>query len=195
MRKQARHPQFSDKGLVAHYKLYAGLNATAKVFDYSLGGFTGVPAGTDIAPAYPGFLFNGTDDEIGIATGPSSVSTVLIWVKPDDVAGVDLAMNLNDTDRLSIDTGTLTKAGFAGGTTVLYTDGIASTTVTANWHLVGITDTVAKDASSNAKIGNFDPFQFMAGKIGETMLFDRVLTPAEMKSIYELTKWRYPNNN
>jgi hypothetical protein len=117
-----------------------------------------------------------------------------MWVKPDDIAGVDVPVGLNPIDWLTIVTGTLTKNGFAGGATVLYVDGIAGTGVTSNWHLIGITDTLAKNPLAfqlGATVGTV----FFAGRIGESWTYDRVLTPADMKSVYELTKWRYPNNN
>ena len=190
MIEKYRHPQISTVGLVANYKLWAGLTATAKVFDYAQNGHLGIPVGTNISQAYPGFTLNGTDDTIGVASGPSSVSTILIWVKPD---GAGPSIGLNPTDYLYINTDTLTKSGFAGGTTVLYVDGDAGTGVTANWHLIGITDTVAKNAIA-LFLGSKLAVSFMAGKIGETWLYDRVLTSADMKSAYALTKWRYPNN-
>ena len=195
MQEKYRKPQISTVGIVARYKLWAGLTSPGVVFDYSSGGFAGTPTGTDIAPAYPGFLFNGTDDSIGVTSGgPSAVNTVLMWVNPTDVAGVDFPIALAVSNQLIITTGTLSVAGFGGGTTVLYVDGVAGTTVTANWHLIGITDTVASGGDS-IFIGKRPlPPAFFKGLIGETLLYDRVLSPAEVKSVYELTKWRYPNN-
>jgi hypothetical protein len=169
--------------------------SAAKVFDYSQNGLTGDVSGTNCAPAYPGFSFNGTDDYIDINTGPTSVSTVAMWIKPDSIiATTDGLIDLNTTDYLTVVNGTLTKAGFAGGTTVLYVDGVAGTSVTTNWHLIGITDTVAKNAD-DMEIGSLTGVAtYMAGKIGETWLFSDVKGVDYMKSLYELTKWRYPNN-
>lgn len=187
-------PQMNTVGLVAHYKLQHSPMNSAEVFDYSLGGFEGALLGTDIAPAYPGFTFNGTDDFIGIVSGPASVNTVLLWINQADIAAIETPFAISNTDFLTVETGTLTKNGFAGGTTVLYVDGVVATTVTAStWHLIGITDTVAKDGSSGQMaIGRkFFPPAFFEGLIGETFLFDRVLSLADVKSIYELTRWRY----
>ena len=192
MKEKYRKPQISTVGLIAHYKLWVGLTEGSTVFDYSLNGLVGTPSGTDVAPAYPGFSFNGTDDFIDIGTGQEVVRTVLLWVNPTDVAGNDYPIDLNGTDFLTIETGTLTKNGFAGGTTILYVDGVAATTVTANWHLVGITDTLKKNAT-DFDIGK-ETANFFDGKIGEVILSSLVLSPAAVKSIYELTKWRYPNN-
>lgn len=183
-------PNFTTTRLLAHYKLWAGLTFTASVFDYSGGGFTGTLTGTDIAPAYPGFSFNGTDDFIDIGSGPSAIRTILLWVNPDDVAGTDSPIDLNGSDFLTIETGTLTKNGFATGTEILYVDGIAAaTTVTANWHFIGITSTNGRSAT-DFDIGK-ETANFFAGQIGEVILFDTVKTPPEIMSIYNLTRWRY----
>lgn len=192
MESKYLHQEPSTNGLAAHYKLWAELTATT-VFDYSLNGFPGVVDGTDIAPTYPGFSCNGTDDNITLDSGPTSVKTVAMWVKPDDIAGTDYPIGLNTTDYLAIVTGTLTINGFAGGTAIRYVDGVTATAVTANWHLIGITNTNAKAASA-ASMGSRVSATFFAGIIGETRLYDRVLTPAEMRSVYELTRWRYLNN-
>jgi hypothetical protein len=193
MREHLRHPQFSTVGLVAYYKLWAGLYDGTNVFDYSLNGFVGIPAGTDVEYAYPGFTFNGTDDSIDVAGDPTGVKTLMAWVKPDDIAGADYPLDLNDTDYMVISTGTLILGGFSGSK-LTYVDGVSGTDVTANWHLIAGTDPIGGNATS-LTIGRKTTSPFFAGKIGEVMLFDRVLSPAEIKSIYELTKWRYPNNN
>ncbi len=193
MKKKYRHPKPSDFGLVAWYKLWAGLVKPLTVFDYSQNGLTGTTTGTNIAPAYPGFSLNGTDDFIDIGTGPAAVSTVAMWFKPDDVtANTDYPIDLNGTDFLTVVNGTLTKNGFAGGTAVLYTDGIATaTTIGLTWHLIGITDTVAKNAT-DFDIGK-ETANFTAGVIGEVWLYSDVKSADDMKNLYELTKWRYPN--
>lgn len=194
MKERYRHPQFSTKGLVAYYKLFAGLTSTAKLFDYALGGFAGVPAGTDIAPAYPGFRFNGTDDNITFASGPSSVKTIVMWVKKE-TPGTEGIIDLDTTDFMTIDGTTLTLNGFATGTNIRYVDGVTGSTIeTATWNMISVTSTTARDASAGTMTIGVAAGFFFEGPIGETMLFDRVLSPDEIKSIYELTKLRYPNN-
>ncbi len=194
MKKKYRHPKPGTLGLVANYRLWAGLVKPLTVFDYSQNGLTGTTTGTNIVPAYPGFSLNGTDDYIDVGTGPSSVSTVVMWFKPDDVtANTDYPIDLNGTDFLTVVNGTLTKNGFAGGTAVLYTDGVAAAaTVGLAWHLIAITDTVAKNAT-DFDIGK-ETANFSAGSIGEVWLYSDVKSVDDMKNLYELTKWRYPNN-
>jgi hypothetical protein len=185
-----RHPQFSTVGLVAYYKLWAGLTSTANVFDYSLNGFTGVPAGTDIAPAYPGFTFNNTDDEIVIGTGPTSVLSIIVWIKLDDISGLENIISLNNLDSMRASGDTLVAVTFTGGTTILYVDAVESAvTLDTGWRMATITTTIGKDADILV-IGRKSTTWY-GGKMGEIMLYDRVLSPAEIKSIYELTRWRY----
>ena len=182
-------PQPSTVGLVAHYKLWDGFTSGVTVFDYSLGGLTGTATNSP-TQQYPGFSFvAGSSQFIDIGTGPTSVSTVLLWVKPGGIGGTNYYIDLNGTDYLTSVFTNLTQNGFAGGTAILYVDGEAAITVSANWHLIGITDTVAKDAS-DLDIGRVAT-SYYSGVIGETMLYNRVLTPADIKSVYELTKWRY----
>jgi len=191
VKEKYRHPEPSTVGLVAHYKLWAGLTSTGKVFDYALNGFTGTLAGTDIAPAYPGIKFNGSDDKITTASGSASIRTILVWINPTDIAGTDNIITLDTAESLRVVTGTLTEAAFPGSQ-ILYVDGIAADSITAKWHLAGITISENVDGST-VQIGNKSTLWY-DGVIGEVMLYDRVMTPAEIKSVYELTKWRYPNN-
>ncbi len=193
MDKKYLKPQFSTVGLVAYYKLFLGLTTTASVFDYALNGFAGIPFGTDIAPAYPGFAFNGTDDRIDFVSGSVSVKTIIQWVRKD-TPGEEGIIDLNGTDYITLDGTTLTLNGFAGGTNVRYVDGVTgSTTVSAEWGMIGVTSTTGRDASAgNMKIGTeASAGTFLKGSIGETMLFDRVLTADEILSIYNITRGRY----
>ncbi len=80
-------PQVNTVGLVAHYKLWAGLTTAGEVFDYALNGNTGTVTGA--TPAYPGFLFDAVDDEIDCASGSSidnvfdEGGTLSIWLQSD----------------------------------------------------------------------------------------------------------------
>ena len=69
MDKKYIEPQVNTVGLVAHYKLWAGLTSAASVFDYSLNGNDGTITASNIVPAYPGFTFAATaNDRIDIGT-------------------------------------------------------------------------------------------------------------------------------
>ena len=183
------HQSPSTVGLVAHYKLWAGLTSPGKVFDYSLNGKTGALTGTDIAPAYPGFAFNGTDDFIDVGNQGSGIKSIMLWMKIASIAGNTYLIDLNGTDYIWFDEDSVMAAGFAGST--LYVDGVTSNDITVNtWHLIGLTIATAKTAS-DLDIGRVEGQGLFAGKIGDVMLFDTTKTAAEAKSIFEITRGRY----
>ncbi len=189
MKQRFVEQQIPTKDLVAHYKLWVGLTGATTVFDYSLGGATGTVTGTDIAPAYPGFTFNGTDDFIDVGNQGSAIKTIAMWVKATSVAGFDYPIDLNGTDYIIINSGDVGANGFAGST--IYVDGVAATTITAGkWHLIGLTIGTAKTAS-DLDIGRVEGVGLFTGKISDVMLFDAEFTAADMKSIFEITRERY----
>ena len=182
-------PQVSTVGLVAHYKLWAGLTTTGEVFDYSLGGATGTITGTDITPAYPGFSFNGTDDFIDVGNQGGAIKTVGLWFKSPDVQATSFPLDFNGTDFFKLEGGEFDAQGFVGNTT--YIDGIAGVAVANDtWHCVGLTVPTAKTAS-DFDIGRVEGEGLFTGTIGDVMLFDIELFAADAKSIFELTRWRY----
>ena len=183
----------SDSSVKLDIRFDSGFMSGVDVQDRSQSGNHSSAKGTvgTPVPVYPGFNFVATSLQyIDIGASYNAVNTVLLWVKPDDVVGLDFIIDLNGTDYLLINSGTVFKNGFAGGTAVLYVDGVAGTTVTANWHMVAITDTVGKDAS-DLDIGRIEAGEYLDGRIGGVMLFSRVLTPAEMRDIYNVTKFKY----
>ncbi len=189
MQEKYRKPQISTAGLVARYKLWAGLTDGSIVFDYSLGGKPGTPTGTDIAPAYPGFSFNGTDDFIDIGNQGGAIKTVLLWINATSIAGFNYPLDLNGTDYIIINAADVSANGFAAST--FYVDGIQASTITAGtWHLIGLTIATAKTAI-DFDIGRSEGVGLFTGSIDETLLFDRELSAVDMKNIYELTRWRY----
>ncbi len=181
---------FLSAGLVAYHPMDNYFSSGAVVFDESLGGFEGTATNSPV-PSWPGFSFTAASSMfIDIGAGPSSVKTVSLWVKPVAINVTDTPIDLNGTDYLTIVNGTLTKNGFAGGTAVLYTNGVAAAaTVIADWTMIGITDTSAKNAS-DFDIGRKDA-GYNDGLIGDVMLFSTLLTATEMDDLFELTKWRY----
>lgn len=181
----------SSNGLVFNMSLAYGFNTGDYLHDETGGGKTGTATNSPV-PRYPGFQFTATSSMyIDIGTGPASVKTVALWVNPVAVNVTDSPIDLNGTDFLTIVNGTLTQNGFAGGTAVLYTDGVAAAvTVTAGaWYHIAITDTVAKDAA-DFDIGR-ETANYFDGLIGDVRLYSTVLSAMEMKDLYELQRWRY----
>ena len=82
-------PQVNTVGVVAYFKLWAGLTSTGIVFDYALNGNQGTIS--NALPAYPGFSFDGTDDEINCGSDSSidnifrGGGTVSIWILSDGI--------------------------------------------------------------------------------------------------------------
>ena len=192
MKRKHIHREPDTKGLAAYYKLWAGYTGATTVFDYSLNSLTGTKSGTNIQPSYPGFKFNGTDDFIDIGTGPASTKTISIWLKQADIAGNEYPIDLNGTDYIAVESGAVTVYGLVGHS--LYVDGVAGTSgVTAiaadTWSHIVVTDSTANNAT-DFDIGRVTAAYF-EGMISEVRLYSNVLTLPEIKSIYELTKWRY----
>lgn len=96
MKEKYRKQQISTVGLVAHYKLWAGLTTTATVFDYALNGNTGTV--TNALPAYPGFIFDGVDDVISCGSGTTidnifdATGTISIWLRSTAKGQGDVGM-------------------------------------------------------------------------------------------------------
>ncbi len=179
----------NTKDLVAYYKLWHGLTSTGSVFDYSLNGKIGTPTGTDIAPAYPGFAFNGTDDFIDVGNQGSGIKSIMLWMKIASIAGNSYLIDLNGTDYIWFDEDAVMAAGFAGST--LYVDGVTSNDITVNtWHLIGLTIATAKTAS-DLDIGRVEGQGLFPGKIGDVMMFSTVQSVAAIRTIFEITRGEY----
>jgi len=223
MKEKYRKPQISTVGLVAHYKLWAGLTTADIVFDYSLNGNEGTVSGA--VPAYPGFAFS-TDT---IACGSASVidnlfaggGTVSTWLLSIGKGGGDAGTVITKEKWLLQLGGAVTSMIFSqafddddgiwtfavtgniwenvivvydndvgANDPTVYVDGVAVSATPATQDPGS--DDATSDAADSLLFGDVDATgSDWNGKIGETMLFDRVLSAADAKSIYELTKWRY----
>lgn len=173
-----------------YYKLHSGPATATTVFDYSLNGKVGTLSGTDIAPKFPGFSFNGSDDFIDVGNHGGAIKTIAMWLKAASIAGNDYPIDLNGTDYISIETGTIRENGF-GGPESTYVDGISSNTITAGkWHFIAMTHVVAKTAS-DLDIGQVQGVGRFTGLIGETLLSTNVLSAGEMMNVYQTSRKRY----
>lgn len=141
-------------------------------------------------PEYPGFSFTATSKHlINIGNAGNGIKTITAWIKPVAVnVGLDPIINLNNTDALSVITGTLTANGLATGT-ILYVDGVTGTTITTNWHHVAVTTTAGFNATG-LEIGQLTALNFN-GLIGNVMLFPDTLSDSEIESVYQLQRHRY----
>ena len=184
MKEKYRRPQISTVGLVAHYKLWAGLTTTGEVFDYSLNGNNGTV--TNALPASPGFSFNGVGDDID-AGNIGAVKTCTFWMKPD--GATQEIMQFASGEWIDMAGGTIAGNG-AGVLLTFFVNGVASTFITnAVWNFVACTE--AGLTADTVLLGEAFGIGNYTGFFGETMFFDRTLSAPDIKSIYELTKWRY----
>lgn len=94
MKSRFLQPQVSTVGLIAHYKLWAGLMVTGKVFDYSLNGNIGTVSGA--LPKYPGFDFGDSSDHILVAADSTidiygkTEYSISVWIYPRSDGGGNL---------------------------------------------------------------------------------------------------------
>ena len=179
----------STNGLVFSMPMTGGFTSGATLYDESGGGFTGTAVNSP-TPRYPGFYFD-TSKYIDIGAGPAAVNTVLAWIKMDTAVGSSIAsIDLNGTDYIYNTDAVLSYAGFAGGTVARYIDGVsANTGLTTAWHMIGLTDTVAKNAT-DFDIGRLDA-NYFDGLISDVRLYNRVLSKEEILSIYSIQKYKY----
>ena len=220
-------PQVNTVGLVAHYKLWAGLTTAGEVFDYALNGNTGTVTGA--APAYPGFLFaNGNKISCGSDSSIDNIfdggGTFAGWLRSTGKGQSDLGrvfekggiINFycgNSATKLTYHQVTLTTDGlwtFPFDVTgdvwqhvVLAYD--TDTTVTGGGPTVYVNgvSVVATEVSAPDDVRDSDAADVMTigddaagglswnGKIDDLMFFNILLSAADAKSIFELTRWRY----
>ena len=194
MNKRRLHPlEVSDASEVFHMKLWEGT-----ISEYPFDRFTGTLSGGTGTPVSspPGFDFIAANTQyIDIGTGPASVKTVSIWIKQDDISANEFPIDLNGTDYLSVVSGAVTVNGFTAAT--LYVNGTVGTSgVTAiaalTWSHIVITDTTASNAT-DLDIGRADigPAVYYDGLISDVRLFSLVRTAANIRDLYEQTRWRY----
>jgi hypothetical protein len=148
-------------------------------------GGTGTPV-----PLYPGFSFTAESTQyIDFGNIALTTKTILVWYKPAAVNITESVYDLNGTAYMSVNSGVLSANGFIIGSTVRYVDGIVATAVTAEWHLLGITNTVGAPPN-DLDIGRRNA-GYANGVIGQSWAYSKVLTQTEMQNIYNVTKFRY----
>lgn len=202
MKARFMRVQPSSKGLVCDVPLLDGYLSGGFAAGATVQEGTNTYAATAVGtvnnipiPVYPGFDFQAAQSHyIDIGAGPSSVKTVSLWVKEDDIAGNEYPIDLNGTDFISLASGVVTVNGFAGGTAILYVDSVvkasgAYTLTALRWHHLVVTDTLAKNAS-DLDIGR-ETANYYDGVISEVRLYSGVLTPVEVANIFNIQKQRY----
>lgn len=223
--KKYIQPQVNTVGLVTRYKLWAGLMASGKVFDYSFNSNQGTV--TNATSAYPGFSFNGSDTDIDCGNGStvqitgnltlnawintSATGSIQYIISKDDASNRCYYLQLLATDnprfcvfvsnvskvadgantvnngKWRMITGTYDGSASVGSGTYVrtYVDGVL---VKTSAEVTGAIDNDTENIFIG-KQGNSS--NYFNGKIDEPMIFNRALSATEIKSLFEITRWRY----
>lgn len=130
-----------------------------------------------------GLTFDGTNDNVTVASTVSGVKTVSLLVRPTSTT--TNIIDLNGTASIMASAGTISATNFTSPT--IYVNGAVSSTITANvWQLVTVTTNTAISASA-IKIGRISSSYF-TGQIANVQLYSDVLTATE---IARLNRFRY----
>ncbi len=124
------------------------------------------------------------------------VSTVSLWVNLDAIGTAEGIFRLNTSDYLQVTAGgAIDITGFAGGTSIIYLDGVVATdgvtTIGTNWHYIAITDTVAKDPVSMRYGRTNNGQEYLTGRLGDIRLYAPVLTPSQIQSVFNVQRYIY----
>lgn len=97
--------------------------------------------------------FDGSDDVITFADTVFGIQAISFWVKVMSTSTTQQLIDLNGTDYITSNSGTVTVSGF--GTETIYVDGnVGNTTLTANrWHHIAIVNNATGFDGSDIKIG------------------------------------------
>jgi len=131
------------------------------------------------------FTFDGTDDFVDIGDTGEDVKSVSVWIKQDDILGTESILDLNGTDWIATVKGVVAVGNFTAP--ILYVNGVVGTSgstkiAALTWLHIIVTDTTAAD-TDNFTIGCILAL-CVNGDIDNVMLFDEVLTPADVKYLY-----------
>lgn len=131
------------------------------------------------------YLFDGTNDKITMGNTAVNIKSLLIWVKLSTTT--QSILKLTDTPhKITVSGGTISATGWPS-TVVIYVDGVVSSTIDTNWHLIGITTSGTAFAASNLIVG-YDGTNYFTGSIGEIMTFSDQLSAVQIKTLYNLTR-------
>jgi len=180
-------PGISLIDCVFHLPL-AGLVSPGKV-QSRYGGHVGELKATTILK-YPGCDLD-TDGWIDVGNIAAGIKSIAMWVKPDAIDVTDYPIDLDEGIFLRIVNGILQVPGGFPGTNIRYVDGVVGATVTANWHLISWTTTVDFAFANDLDIGRVEGSGYFNGIIDNIMLFTRILSAEESKSIFERMKYKY----
>lgn len=169
------------KGLVGWWPLKSGwMQSATVVSDKTPYANHGTANGSPVVGSNYTTFVNTTSDYIDIGDTNQSIKSISFWLNPDttteDIIDLD-----GGTHKISVSTGTLSATGF--DTPIIYVDGaVSSILATGSFQNVAITTATGFNAS-NFDIGKIAASYF-DGDIKDVMIWNRVLTPAEVTQLY-----------
>ncbi len=221
MKAKHFHPQPNTHGLVTHLKLWTGFSGNAKVVDYSPWGNDGVVVGAKPAyPGFSfdgtdDYIGIATPSNLPTGTTPRTTS---IWVKTIYTGAAQILITwganaAGDIWKQFIDVTSgnhwlFVNGGNARGTVdirdgkwhhlIIACDGIA--VENSIFYLDGEIDVIsgigAEPLTTTEELffigvandGSTTPFN---GFLDDVRIYNRALSAAEVKTLYDLTRWRY----
>lgn len=132
------------------------------------------------------YSFDGSNDKITMGNTSVSIKSLLFWVKLTSTT--QSILKLTDTPhKITISSGTISATGWPA-TVVIYVDGAVSSTISdTNWHLVCITTSGTAFSVANLILG-YDGTAYLAGSIGEVLIFSSQISAVEVKTLYNLMR-------
>ena len=172
-------------GLVLWDKPYTGSITPTSLVDRSRFGNDGVwTSGT--ALQLPSGLwvvtYDGSATKIAIGDTGQNAQSVCAWIRPSDVTTRSIIDLDGGTHSIEIDgSGDITATGWASP--IFYTAAVAAAVAqTVNvWNFIAVTTTTAF-AADNVTLGN--EASYFIGDAGLWKIYNRVLTPAQIRTIY-----------
>lgn len=171
-------------GLIGYWKMDE--NTGTSLADSSGNTLTGTLGTGTSAPGWVGGMFgtglsfDSAGDTVTISGTASSVKTVSFWVKPSSTT--NYFVDLNGTNSISASGGTLSATNFTSP--AIYVNGsLSSTIASGSWQQVVVTTDTGITANA-IKIGKIAA-NHLNGLIDEVRIYNRALSPAEVRQLYE----------
>lgn len=140
---------------------------------------------SSVAPGRLGqsLSFDGAADYFAPGTISETIYSIAFWIRADDIT-LRSILDLDGTSRIEInDTSQITTN--AAGTTNIYVDGVAGSTITTGWHHVVLTNASGFPSLDSFEVGRANSV-YLDGALDDVRGYSRVLTAGDIGRLYEL---------